>query len=44
MGFDSYYQKAVELYEQTRRDNWTDPEMQALENTHQEVVDGNWLN
>ena len=41
--FDRYYQKAKECYQQQVSGNVTDAEMQLLDNTWQQVLDGGWL-
>ena len=42
--FEEYYQKAGECYEQQVSGNVTNAEMQLLEQTYGQIVDGNWLN
>lgn len=42
--FESYYQKAADLYYKQLKDNNTDPEMQLLENAYNQVLEGGWLN
>lgn len=42
--FADYYKSAQELYSAVKRDGWSDPEMQVLENAYQELSDGHWLN
>ena len=42
--FEEYYQKAKECYEQQVSGNVTNAEMQLLEQTYGQIVDGNWLN
>lgn len=42
-GFADYYELAQEMYLAVKRDGWSDPEMQVLENAHQELIDGHWI-
>ena len=43
-GFVTCYELAQEIYSNVKRDGWSDPEMQVLENAYQELVDGHWIN
>lgn len=41
--FERYYKQAKEYYEQQTSGNVTNAEIQLLDNTYQQVVDGGWL-
>lgn len=38
-----YYEKATAYYQQAKTDGVSDPEMQVLESTMQQIIDGGWL-
>ena len=38
-----YYEKATAYYQQDKTDGVSDPEMQVLESTMQQIIDGGWL-
>ena len=42
-GFVAYYNLAQGMYSAVKRDGWSDAEMQVLENAHQELIDGHWI-
>ena len=42
--FVNYYNKATELFENSRNSNKSDAEMQILDNTYKQLIDGGWLN
>ena len=42
--FAVYYEHAQEMYSAVKRDGWSDPEMQVLENAYRELIDGHWIN
>lgn len=39
----TYYEKATAYYQQAKTDGVSDPEMQVLESTMQQIIDGGWL-
>lgn len=41
--FKTYYEQAMQMYQDQLQDNNTDMEMQLLENVYEQVVSGGWL-